>query len=100
MTDPHREAFTDFADQVTARCETVNEIVLFGSVARDDHGSESDVDVLILVTELSEREQIEAIAHDITVTTGIVITPVILTTDEQNTLIETARDEGVEYVPG
>jgi len=100
MKDRHREAFETYAEEVTSDFETVEKVVLFGSVARGEHGVDSDVDVLVLVSDLSEREEIEDAAFAMTDRTGVSLTPVVLPVTKRNQLVETAEEEGVTYVRG
>ncbi len=99
--DQHKEAFEAFAERVLDRFSTVESVVLFGSVARGEHGKYSDVDVLVRVTDLSDREAIEEVALDTTSEYGIPVTPVVITTDtEQTSFLNTVATEGIEYVRG
>lgn len=101
MRDGHREAFKSFADKIVKNVTGVERVVLFGSVARGDHGVNSDVDVLIEVGDLSVSSKIEDIAFDTTSEFGISVTPVIIQEGRgRKKLLETIEDEGVEYVRG
>ncbi len=71
----------------------LKKIVLYGSYARGDYRSNSDIDIMIL-TDLNEKEiedfrdEIVSIAFDIELENGIVISPVIKNIEKFNTKIE------------
>lgn len=98
--DKHMEAFRKFSESIRD-ISTVEKIILFGSVARDEHGVSSDVDVLVVVSDLSDRERIEDTAIDTTSDVGVSVTPIIVEKGtEKTSLIKEAEEEGVEYVRG
>lgn len=99
MKDKHKQAFEEFASRIKEKFSTVERVILFGSVARGDYGVNSDVDVMIVVEDLSERESIEDLAYRMTSEYGVSITPVIVKEDErEKDLVRTAEKEGVPYV--
>ncbi len=99
--DSHMEAFEAFAEYVLDQFHTVESVVLFGSVARGEHGIYSDVDVLITVSNLSERAEIEDAAFSITNEYGVPLTPIIAAADRDKTsFLQTVAEEGIEYVRG
>jgi DNA polymerase/3'-5' exonuclease PolX len=57
---PHEQAFEEFAARLTEACgEEINEIILYGSVARREHReSGSDVDVLIIIETETARDTV------------------------------------------
>jgi|GEM_PF-5716802 len=93
----HFEAFKVYAESLM-NLDSVDRVVLFGSVARGDHGVNSDVDVLVEVSSLAERDMIENKAFEITSETGKSISPIIVQSNESHNLEETISKEGVEYV--
>lgn len=96
--DQHRETFKIFAEKI-ADYDTVKEIKLFGSVARGEHGINSDVDVLVIVSNYREREKIEKSALETTSKMGVPVTPVIVEKDAEKTnFLETVNEEGISYV--
>ena len=95
----HVEGFKTYAESLMD-FDTVNRAILFGSVARGDHGVNSDVDVLVEVSNLSEREKIEEKAFETTSETGVSISPIIVESNSSHRLEETVEEEGVEYVRG
>ena len=60
-------------------------IVLYGSYARGDYRSNSDIDIMIL-TDL--RDKIVSVAFDIELENGIIISPVIKNIDKFNAKID------------
>ncbi|MDY6771367.1 MAG: nucleotidyltransferase domain-containing protein [Candidatus Nanohaloarchaea archaeon] len=81
--DRHEEAFDRFREQVMDRFgDRVEKLILFGSVARGDHGEDSDVDVLIVVDDKSVKQDIVGIAFDIMLATDIYISPKVISTDQ------------------
>jgi uncharacterized protein len=84
---PHhvRDAAGDFRDRVRARFGARLELIrLFGSYARGDHGADSDVDVLVVIQELIDRERREVfeIAFDVHLERGIDVSPLALSSAE------------------
>ena len=59
--------------------ERLARIVLFGSRARGECSSESDLDVLVLVTDLTPNERREVIdaAYDLELSSGLAVEPVV-----------------------
>lgn len=97
VDDKHRAAFEAFAERVE-QFDTVQSVVLFGSVARGDHGVNSDVDILIRVESLEEREDIEAAAYAVTAEYGVSVTPVIVEEGEETSFTDGVEQEGVTHV--
>ena len=93
----HKEAFERYASKI-AEFNSVEEIILFGSVARNDHGTKSDVDVFIKVRDLSERDAIEREAFNVSLEKNVSITPIIKQKEPKDSLMEDIRDEGIKYV--
>lgn len=101
MKDKHKRTFQKYASELIDDFPSVKDVVLFGSVAREEHGVNSDVDVLITVTELSEREDIENLAYEITAETGVSISPLIVKdSEEKKDILRTIAKEGKKYVRG
>ena len=79
-------------------------VILFGSRARGDADPDSDMDVLVIVNELTERKEdyISECAWKAGFESGVVIVPIVFTVDEWETgperfslLAEAIRSEGV-----
>ncbi len=91
MTTHHREALDVFADQVqTVLGEELDQIVLFGSVARNEESPDSDVDVLVVVDEASidVKDTVISIAYDVMLEYDVYISPKILSADEHRELTD------------
>jgi len=62
--------------------KTVTDIILYGSVASGQVSEDSDVDILVLVSTKGQESQVEMRIHEITypmaLTSGSVITPIVL----------------------
>lgn len=86
------DAAQQFADAV-AKIEAVEQCLLFGSVARGTADFESDVDVLVLVTDESVREKILLKAETISERTGFHISPTILLKD----MYEEHKADGTQF---
>lgn len=87
--------------------EDLSKVILFGSYARGDYQSDSDVDVMVLVKISPEEiEKIEEsvfdLAFDIEMEHGIHISPIIKNEDQFEYWVDVlpfyrnVRDEGVE----
>lgn len=96
--DRHKEAFRELKSRLEEDYPSVEKVVLFGSVARGSYGVNSDVDVLILVKDLLEREEIENLAFRTASKHGVSITPVIVEQGEETSLTQTVEKEGVSHV--
>ena len=67
---PHEDAVSAFVERVEdADIPALQRLVLFGSVARETHGSDSDIDVLALIDddadERAVEDQLRDIAYDV-----------------------------------
>lgn len=77
-TLPHEAALADLAERVRAADPAdVQRVVVFGSVARADHDSTSDLDLLVVVAETADRaaveERIRDLAYDVMLEHGVAI---------------------------
>lgn len=81
--EPHREAARRFA-KLASRLPDVRRAVLFGSSARGMAGSESDVDVAVVLDRRTEKgkDQIFKIAEGIQDQTGLRVIPITMTMRE------------------
>ncbi|MFB6209194.1 MAG: nucleotidyltransferase family protein [Candidatus Nanohaloarchaea archaeon] len=95
----HREAFESLASELT-EYPSVEKVKLFGSVARGEHGVNSDVDILVEISDHSDTEKIEEKAFQKSSEFGVSITPIIVEKGEKTPVTEKAEKEGIEYVPG
>ncbi len=89
LPDRVSAALGDFGRRVRARFGArVAGLVLFGSYARGDWGPDSDVDVLVLVHDLSERERREVfeLAEDVYFDGQVHVSPLAMSVDELETV--------------
>lgn len=73
---PHEEAVSAFVEEVEeADIPALQRLVLFGSVARATHGSDSDVDVLAIVDDGTDRraiaDRLRNVAYDVMLEYGV-----------------------------
>lgn len=83
---PHEDAVTDFVDRVrSAELDDVERLVLFGSVARARHTSNSDIDILaVLASGTDERaleERLRDLAYDTMLEYGTAVSVHAVTED-------------------
>lgn len=100
----HEEAFEEFARRAKNKLgESIQRLMLYGSVARGEEGEKSDVDVLLVVKYKDEeiKEEIISIAYDVLMESGVYISPKILSREEYQRLksskshfLRTAEGEG------
>ena len=63
--------------------KNLNQVILYGSYARGDYDNSSDIDVMILVEDMSDeeisniRERISSLAFDISLENDIIISTII-----------------------
>lgn len=95
----HREAFEKYASKIID-LDSVEKVILFGSVARNSHGINSDVDVFVKVEDMSEADEIEEAAFETAADEGVSITPIIKQYEDESSLMKDIKQEGVEYVRG
>ena len=95
--DSHQKAFREFKHRVSD-FEGVEEVYLFGSVAREVHGVNSDVDIFVKGQE-ELRHEIEEIAFEISLEEDVSIT-VIVNESMESRLGQKVLSEGVTRVEG
>lgn len=103
----HEQAFEVFADRLTDKSgEMIEQIILYGSVARGEARADSDVDVLIVVENESARdivsEQASTISFDILLEYDVSVSLNYKTTAEMDaqqhhSYIQTVQNEGRMY---
>ncbi len=84
MTIPEskQRAVEEFVKKVMSKYgDRVEEIILFGSVARGDFHDESDIDVLVVAEGIQTHDLVE-IAHEVLLKYGEVIVPILRTREE------------------
>jgi predicted nucleotidyltransferase len=97
MPTAHREAILDLASRLRARFgPRVRELRLFGSWARGEASSDSDLDVAVVVAELSHDEWRAAIsdAADVELAHDVVIGPYVVSTAHFDALVRRGRNLG------
>ena len=81
----HREAFEDFADRAIDEAgDSLEKLILYGSVARGEESEESDIDVFAVVSDEEVKDVLEEIAFDVSVEHGVFMVPLIKTSEEFN----------------
>lgn len=100
----HRKAFEEFVRRIKDRfSDSVESLVLYGSVVRGEETSESDVDVLVVVNHKDEdlKEEIIGIGYEILMKRKVYISPKVLSEEEYEKLksskspfIENVEKEG------
>lgn len=80
----------------------IERIVFFGSRARGDFNCSSDIDLLIVVTDIRIKNRVISILHDIELEYDVPISPVIFTSREyeinkklKSSFIENLEREGI-----
>lgn len=100
----HREAFEEFAESAEKELEdSLNKLVLYGSVARGDQDNESDVDVFAVVDQKEDLENLRDLAYEI----GVLKYEVVINVQgrtresfegfEESSYLRNISKEGVEY---
>jgi len=85
----HREAFEEFAERAQEELgESLEKLVLYGSVARGEEREDSDVDVFVVIDSEEDKEVVEELAFDVNVEFGVFMVPVVKTVEE----FESVRD--------
>lgn len=103
----HEQAFEAFADCLTNECgEDIEEIILYGSVARGEAHEDSDVDVLVVIEDESARERIQerasTLGFEITMEYGVEIAKMLTTKEQMNerhesSFIQSVQTDGQVY---
>lgn len=82
-TEQRERAFEAFVQAATASLgELIHEIVLYGSVARGEATEKSDVDVLVVLTEMRDTDELFQLAFDVGMEYEVAIIPHIQTKTE------------------
>lgn len=103
----HEQAFGAFAERLTEECgEEIEEIILYGSVARGEAHENSDVDVLVVIEDESARECMEerasTLGFEITMEYGVEISKMVTTKDQmkerhESSFIQSVQNDGQVY---
>lgn len=100
----HREAFEEFAERANEELgESLERMVLYGSVARGDESQGSDVDVFVVVDSREDLKSLRDLAFDIGVLDyGVSISVQGRVYDEfegfsESSYLRNVARDGVEY---
>ena len=91
MTDARRLAEA-FARELKAKHgDWIERVILFGSVARGDHGPHSDVDLLIIARRdsLALQDEVAGAAVDLLLRTGVYVSAKVFLREEMDRVRET-----------
>lgn len=99
--DAEINALEKVAESLSAFPE-VERVIFFGSRARGDFDGSSDIDLLIVVTDIRIKNSVISILHDIELEYDVPISPVIFTSREyginkklKSSFIENLEREGI-----
>lgn len=91
----HRTAFEKFRNEIEEELgDQVKEVILYGSVARDEETEESDVDVLVVVEDRSVKDKIFDISLRTMLEEDVYIAPKVITGEEFTDM----RDKGNPFL--
>lgn len=93
----HRKAFDKFLKRTEEELgDGVEQIVLFGSVARNEETEDSDIDVLAVVEDKSLKDRIFDISYSIMLETDIYISPKVVDEEEFEQIQDTSFMREIE----
>lgn len=79
MAASHRQVFEKFVETVKKNLgDSVEQILLFGSVARGEETRQSDIDVLLVVSDKTVKEKIFDIAYDLMLQHDVYLSPKVI----------------------
>lgn len=102
MMNNRLEFAREFANEINS--EYIEQVILFGSVARGEDGDESDIDILIIVSSKDEVEDFIAdVAYSYITKYHEVVSPHLMTLEHYNrtkyySFLTVVREEGVILV--
>jgi len=86
----HRQAFEEFAEKARKELgDSLHRLILYGSVARSEETSESDVDVFAVVETTEQKERLQELGALIGVEHGVLLVPIVKTEEEFDTMRDT-----------
>lgn len=100
----HREAFEEFAERAQKELgESLEKLVLYGSVARGEENEESDVDVFAVVDSEEDKKELSDLAFETGLDYEVSFSPIVKTEDEYLNVKDTVyarevRSTGEAYV--
>lgn len=93
----HQKAFNKFLEQTGEELgDQVDQIVLFGSVARNEETEDSDIDVLVVVEDKSLKDRVFDISYSIMLETDIYISPKVVDLEEFEQIQDTSFMREIE----
>lgn len=99
----HEEAFEEFMDRISSSLgDSVNQVILFGSVARGEETEESDVDVIVVVDDRDLKEEVFDVSFGVTLDYDVYISPKVVGVEEyrilkQGSFFRSIMDEAELY---
>jgi len=85
-----REAFKDFAGRAEEELgDSLERLVLYGSVARGEENQDSDVDIFAVVESTAQKEFLQNLASSMSVEKGVLIIPIVKTAEEYQEMQDT-----------
>ena len=100
----HREAFEEFAERAQGELgESLEKLVLYGSVARGEEKEGSDVDIFAVVGSEKDKKKLRDLAFETGLEYEVSFSPIVKTEDEyldvKNTVYgREVRSTGEAYV--
>jgi predicted nucleotidyltransferase len=100
----HREAFEDFAERAQEELgDSLEKLVLYGSVARGEEREDSDVDVFAVVEAEEDKRKLRDLAFETGLRYEVSFSPIVKTEEEyldvKNTVYgKEVRSKGEAYV--
>ncbi|MFO7794444.1 MAG: nucleotidyltransferase domain-containing protein [Candidatus Nanohaloarchaea archaeon] len=100
----HREAFEEFAEEAQEELgESLEKLVLYGSVARGEENEESDVDVFAVVDSEEDKKELRDLAFETGLDYEVSFSPIVKTEEEYLNVKDTVygrevRSTGEAYV--
>lgn len=93
----HRKAFDKFLERTEEELgDKVNQIVLFGSVARNEETENSDIDILVVLENKSLKDKVFDISYSVMLETDIYISPKVVDVEEFEQIQETSFMREIE----
>ena len=100
----HREAFEEFAERAQEELgESLEKLVLYGSVARGEETESSDVDVFAVVGSEEDKKELRDLAFETGLDYEVSFSPIVKTEEEYLNVKDTVygrevRSTGEAYV--
>jgi predicted nucleotidyltransferase len=104
MSSRHREAFEEFAGRAETQLgDSLEKLVLYGSVARGEESESSDVDVFAVVEKEDQKELVRDLAFETGLEYEVSFSPIVKSVEEYESVKDSAygrevRSTGEIYV--